>query len=61
MVAGIGLGVYEGYQDAVEKAVKLKRQHEPKPEFASAYRDRFIEHQKLVQVMQESWERLSKL
>jgi L-xylulokinase len=61
MVAGIGLGVYDSYEDAVEKAVKLKRQHQPNPEFASAYRERFIEHQKLVQVMQESWERLSKL
>jgi L-xylulokinase len=61
MAAGIGLGVYDSYQDAVEKAVKVKRQHEPNPEFASAYRERFIEHQKLVQLMQESWERLSKL
>ncbi len=59
--AGIGVGVYDSYQDAVAKAVRLKRRHEPNPEFASAYRERFIEHQNLVQVMQEAWERLSKL
>lgn len=59
--AGIGVGVYDSYQDAVAKAVRLKRRHEPNPEFASAYRERFIEHQNLVQVMQEAWERLNKL
>lgn len=61
MCAGIGVGVYENFQDAVEKAVKLKRCHEPNSQVASAYHERFIEHQNLVQVMQEAWERLSKL
>jgi xylulokinase len=61
MCAGIGIGVYDNYQDAVDKAVKLKRRHEPNPECASAYSERFIEHQNLVQVMQEAWERLGKL
>jgi L-xylulokinase len=61
MCAGIGIGVYDNYQDAVDKAVKLKRRHEPNPECGSAYSERFIEHQNLVQVMQEAWERLGKL
>ena len=46
---------------SIEKAVKLKRRHEPNPECASAYNERFIEHQNLVHVMQEAWERLGKL
>ncbi|MEQ8676792.1 MAG: FGGY-family carbohydrate kinase [Aggregatilineales bacterium] len=61
MCAGIGIGVYDNYQDAVEKAVRVKRRYEPNPECASVYGERFIEHQNLVQVMQEAWDRLGKL
>lgn len=61
MCAGIGVGVYDDYQDAVDKAVTVKRHQEPNPELTPRYRERFIEHQNLVQVMQDAWDRLSKL
>lgn len=61
MCAGIGAGVYSTYQDAVDKAVTVERRHEPDTELNSLYRERFTEHQNLVQVMAEAWERLSKL
>ncbi|MBZ0280398.1 MAG: carbohydrate kinase [Anaerolineae bacterium] len=61
MCAGIGVGVYENYQDAVEKTVIVKNRYEPDHENTARYRERFVEYQNLVQVMSEAWHRLSKL
>jgi sugar (pentulose or hexulose) kinase len=55
------VGVYENYQDAVEKTVTVKQRYEPDHEHTLLYRERFVEYQKLVQVMGETWDRLSKL
>jgi L-xylulokinase len=61
MCAGIGAGVYENYQDAVEKTVIVKNRYEPDHQHTILYRERFVEYQNLVQVMNEAWNRLSKL
>jgi L-xylulokinase len=61
MCAGIGVGVYENYQDAVAKTVIVKNRYEPDHERTVLYRERFVEYQNLVQVMNEAWNRLSKL
>lgn len=61
LCAGIGVGVYENYQDAVEKTVIVKNRYEPDRQRTVIYRERFAEYQNLVQVMNEAWSRLSKL
>ncbi len=61
MCAGIGVGVYDNYQDAVEKTVIVKNRYQPDHERTALYRERFVEYQNLVQVMNEAWNRLSKL
>jgi L-xylulokinase len=61
LCAGIGVGVYENYQDAIEQTVMVKNRYEPDPKHTARYRERFVEYQNLVQVMNEAWNRLSKL
>lgn len=60
MCAGIGIGVYENYQDAVEKTVIVKHRYEPDHAHTALYRECFAEYKNLVQVMNEAWNRLSK-
>jgi L-xylulokinase len=59
--AGIGAGVYKDHADAVAKAVKISRRHEPDPEAAPLYLARYREYQRLLQAMQEPWDHLSRL
>ena len=59
--AGIGAGVYQDHADAVATAVKVKRRQEPNPDATPFYQARYAEYQKLVECMQEPWDRLSRL
>lgn len=59
--AGIGVGIYKDYDEAVEHAVTITRVQEPIPTNSSRYLARYAEYQNLVKVMQEPWEALSKL
>ena len=61
MSAGIGVGVYQDHADAVATAVKIKRRQEPNPAATPFYLDRYIEYKKLLECMQEPWDRLSQL
>ena len=61
MAAGIGVGVYRDYTDAVAQAVRLERRHEPNPEVASAYQARYGEYVYLLEAMKEPWNRLARL
>jgi L-xylulokinase len=61
LVAGIGVGIYNDYADAVRKAVQIARRHEPDTNATPHYLARYAEYQNLLQAMQESWDRLSKL
>ena len=61
MSAGIGVGVYKDHADAVSTAVKVKRCQEPNPEATPFYLDRYAEYQKLLECMQEPWDRLGRL
>jgi L-xylulokinase len=61
MSAGIGVGVYKDHADAVSTAVKVKRRQEPNPEATPFYLDRYSEYKKLLECMQEPWDRLSRL
>ncbi|MBW2429604.1 MAG: carbohydrate kinase [Deltaproteobacteria bacterium] len=59
--AGIGIGVYKNHADAVATAVKIKRRQEPNLAATPFYLDRYTEYKKLLQCMQEPWDRLSRL
>lgn len=61
MSAGIGVGVYQDHADAVATAVKLKRRQEPNPAATPFYLERYTEYKKLLECMQELWDRLSRL
>lgn len=59
--AGIGVGIYRDYVEAVAQAVRVVRVQEPISANASCYLERYAEYQRLVQVMQEPWEALNRL
>ena len=59
--AGIGVGVYKDHADAVAKAVKIDRRQEPNPAATPFYLERYTEYKKLLECMQEPWDRLSRL
>jgi L-xylulokinase len=59
--AGIGAGVYRDYAEAVQEAVSVVRVHEPIPANTPLYLTRYAEYERLIKVMQEPWEALSKL
>jgi len=61
MAAGIGVGVYRDYADAVTKVVLVERVHHPEPETASAYRARYREYIHILEAMKEPWNRLARL
>ncbi|RPI95448.1 MAG: carbohydrate kinase [Chloroflexi bacterium] len=59
--AGIGAGIYRNYAEAVQEAVSVVRVHEPIPANTPLYLARYAEYERLIKVMQEPWEALSKL
>jgi sugar (pentulose or hexulose) kinase len=59
--AGVGAGVYRDYSEAVKEAVSVIRVHEPISTNTPLYLERYAEYQRLVRVMQESWDALNKL
>lgn len=59
--AGVGVGVYRDYSEAVQRAVTITRVQEPIAGNAPSYQARFAEYQRLVQVMQVPWEELNRL
>jgi L-xylulokinase len=59
--AGIGVGLYCDYQEAVDAAVKVVRVQEPDSASTPLYLERYAEYQRLVNVMQEPWEALNRL
>jgi sugar (pentulose or hexulose) kinase len=59
--AGIGVGVYRDHADAVSTAVTIKRRQEPNPSATPFYLERYAEYKKLLECMQEPWDRLSRL
>lgn len=41
ILAGVGVGMYESFEEAVELTVKEKRRHEPNPEYKDIYRKNY--------------------
>jgi L-xylulokinase len=61
IAAGIGAGIYKNYMEAVQEAVTVIRVHEPDPANTPHYLARYAEYKRLVDVMREPWEALSRL
>lgn len=59
--AGIGVGIYKDHADAVAKAVRISRRHEPDPQATPYYLARYEEYKELIHAMEGPWKRLSKL
>jgi L-xylulokinase len=59
--AGIGVSLYQDYNEAVKAAVKVVRVQEPDTASTPLYLERYSEYQRLVKVMQEPWEALNRL
>ena len=61
IAAGIGVGIYHNYAEAVQEAVRVIRVHEPNPVNTPFYLARYAEYQRLVDVMREPWDALTRL
>jgi L-xylulokinase len=61
MAAGIGVGVYRDYADAVAKVVQVERVHQPNTQATPHYLARFQEYKTILEAMKEPWNRLAKL
>jgi L-xylulokinase len=61
MAAGIGVGVYADFADAVGQTVRMLGRYEPRPEATARYLARYQEYLGLVEAMREPWRRLERL
>jgi L-xylulokinase len=61
MAAGIGVGVYRDHAEAVARAVRIARRHEPDPALRGYYGNRYAEYRCLAEAMSEPWDRLARL
>jgi L-xylulokinase len=55
--AGIGIGVYEDYRDAVERIVKLKTIFHPLPDNTEKYLRRYEDWNILLEALKPAWEK----
>ncbi len=59
IVAGIGVGLYQDYETAVERCVRVQRTHEPDPERQARYDERFALYTDLIDAVRPHWGRLT--
>ncbi len=59
MVGGVGIGLYPDYATAVERCVRVERDHEPVPERQALYDERFRLYVDLTDAMRPYWPRLA--
>lgn len=52
ITAGVGVGLYPDYANAVERCVRIERVHEPDPERVAFYDERYVVYRDLGQAMQ---------
>jgi len=61
ILAGVGVGVYPGFKEAVESTVKVKECIEPRAKFHSLYQELFKIYQDLYLKLKEDFEHLAKI
>lgn len=58
ILAGVGAGVYQNFEEAVEKTIKIQRTHEPDQENHEIYKRYYQLYLKLYEQLEESYETL---
>lgn len=61
MLAGIGAGVYSGFDDAVRRTVRVQRTHEPNAEVHRKYEDYYRQYLELYRALAPWFGRMSKI
>jgi sugar (pentulose or hexulose) kinase len=61
LTAGIGVGIYSDYVEAVSEAVSVVRVHEPDIANMPFYMARYEQYTQLTRAMQPAWEALSQM
>ena len=57
--AGIGVGIFSDYQDAIQQTVKVVRVHEPEKARGQDYLSRYGKFDQLITAMKEPWDNLN--
>lgn len=55
MAAGIAVGIYKDYDDAIRRCVKISKTIEPRPEYAETYRNKYSAYRAVVDGLRETW------
>ncbi len=59
--AGVGVGAFGSYEDAVAQAVQVVRRHEPDASATPKYLERYEEYRCIADAMRGPWDRLARL
>jgi L-xylulokinase len=59
IAAGIGVGVYADYAEAVQQTVRVGPVYHPDPTRTMAYQNRYQDYVQLIESMQPTWDRLA--
>jgi sugar (pentulose or hexulose) kinase len=57
VAAGIGIGLFDGYEDAVRRSVRVERSYTPRPEVAGRYQGLYHLYRDLVTALETFWEK----
>ncbi|HZJ68631.1 MAG TPA: FGGY-family carbohydrate kinase, partial [Candidatus Eisenbacteria bacterium] len=55
MAAGIAVGAYKDYADAINKCVKISRTVEPRPEYADIYQEKYKKYRAVIGGLSDVW------
>jgi len=58
IAAGIAVGIYKDYQDAVSKTVKISRTVYPRPEYKHIYEKKYKAYRSVIDALSGSWKAL---
>ncbi len=54
ILAGVGVGLYSSFEDAVSKCVKIQRVHEPNPDRIQCYKNGYAKYKKISSLLEEN-------
>lgn len=60
MAAGIAAGIYEDYQDAVKRTVKISKTFFPRTEYKEIYEKKYRTYRKIIKSLSGTWEYFEK-
>jgi L-xylulokinase len=59
LAAGVGIGMYQDIDEAMDTATDVARSHQPNADHAGVYAQRFEIYRQLVDAMEPVWQALS--